>query len=89
LRVRPVFDPKNLGYWFYERIVDWSKSQIRGPAYIHIFRKTTLQYARVGEGANRLVAPDARVGENVMMTSCVKEGRRCFLYKRFYCLDIV
>jgi hypothetical protein len=73
LRVRPVFDPRNLGYWFYERIVDWSKSQTRGPAYIHIFRKTTLRYARVGEDANRLVAQDARVGESMMMTSYVKE----------------
>ena len=38
-----------------------------------IFRKTTLQYARIGEDANRAVAQDARVGENVMMTSYVKE----------------
>lgn len=73
LRVLPKFDPINLGRWFYERIVDWSKSQAAEPACIHIFRKTTLKYARVGEDANRLVAQDARVGENVMMKSYVKE----------------
>ena len=32
-----------------------------------------LQYARSGEDVNRLVASDARVSENVMMTNYVKE----------------
>jgi integrase len=72
-RVLPVFVPENLGDWFYNQIVAWSKTLPRGPACTHIFRKTTLQYARRGEDANRLVAQDARVGEGVMMTSYVKE----------------
>jgi integrase len=71
--VLPAFHPENLGYWFYERIKEWSESSGKGPAYVHIFRKTTLKYARIGEDANRLVAQDARVGEGVMMTSYVKE----------------
>ena len=72
-RVLPAFVSENLGDWFYNQLVAWSKTQPRGRVCTHIFRKTTLQYARVGEDANRRVAQDARVGEGVMMTSYVKE----------------
>ncbi len=72
-KVNQEFDPTNLGDWFYERIRDWSESFPDGPACTHIFRKTTLQYARSGEDLNRQVAADARLGENVMMTNYVKE----------------
>lgn len=73
LRVAERFQPENLGDWFYERVIDWSKSLPKGPAYLHIFRKTSLQYARSGEDLNRQVSSDARLGEGVMMTSYVKE----------------
>jgi integrase len=71
--VNAEFDPVNLGYWFYERVKDWSQTCPGGPACVHIFRKTSLQYARSGEDVNRQVAADARLGEGVMMTNYVKE----------------
>ena len=67
------FKPVNLGDWFHEQIVDWSASQPKGPATLHVFRKTSLQYARSGEDLNRQVAADARLSEGVMMTNYVKE----------------
>jgi hypothetical protein len=67
------FRPVNLGDWFHERIVQWSKSLPRGHATAHVFRKSSLQYARTGEDVNRQVADDARVSPGVMMTHYVKE----------------
>jgi hypothetical protein len=71
--IRPEYDVYNAGRWFYERIKDWSASLPSGKAYTHVFRKTTLQYARQGEDVNRQVAADASVTEGVMMTSYVRE----------------
>jgi hypothetical protein len=72
-RVKHEFDPENLGDWFYNQIVVWSESEGDGSASVHVFRKTTLQYARKGEDVNRLVASDANVTTNVMMTNYVHE----------------
>jgi len=71
--VATEFNPVNLGDWFHERIVDWSATQLKGRATLHVFRKTSLQYARSGEDVNRQVAADARLTEGVMMTDYVKE----------------
>ena len=68
------FSPKSFGQWFYNRVVEWSKASAKGHAYVHVFRKTTLQHARRGEDINRQVAADARVSESVMMTNYVKES---------------
>ena len=68
-RITKDFIPENLGGWLYHQIAKWSQ----GTAYLHVFRKTTLQYARTGEDINRQVADDARVGEGVMMSNYVKE----------------
>jgi integrase len=68
-----AYKPDNLGDWFHEQIVAWSKSQPKGRATTHVFRKTSLQYARSGEDLNRSVASDARLSEGVMMTNYVKE----------------
>src|SRR5262249_40280123 len=65
--------PYNLGNWFYKKIVVWSKSLAKGRASTHVFRKTSLQYARAGEDVNRQVAGDAKLGEAVMMTHYVQE----------------
>ena len=46
----------------------------KGHAYVHVFRKTTLQHARRGEDINRQVAADACVSESVMMTNYVQEN---------------
>jgi integrase len=72
-KVLAEFDPANLANWFYKKIVGWSRSLPKGHATTHIFRKTSLQYARSGEDINRAVANDARVGEAVMMTNYVEE----------------
>jgi len=71
--IKSEFDVYNTGRWFYERVADWSKTLPNGSASTHVFRKTTLQYARRGEDINRQVASDARVSEAVMMSNYVKE----------------
>lgn len=71
--IKPDFDIYNTGRWFYERVADWSKTLPNGSASTHVFRKTTLQYARRGEDINRQVAADARVSEAVMMSNYVRE----------------
>ena len=68
------FKPKNFGAWFYKRVCEWSQASVKGRAYVHVFRKTTLQHARQGEDINRQVAADARVSESVMMTNYVQEN---------------
>jgi integrase len=67
------FKPVNLADWFHQQIVAWSKGHALGHATVHIFRKTSLQYARSGEDVNRDIATDARLSEGVMMTNYVKE----------------
>jgi len=47
------FNPINLGDWFHEQIVAWSVRQPKGKATIHVFRKTSLQYARSGAEVTR------------------------------------
>jgi integrase len=71
--VGQTFDPVCLGDWFYNRLAAWAKDLPGGSASIHVFRKTALQFAREGEDANRRVAEDARVGENVMLGHYVTE----------------
>jgi len=72
-RVGAEFKPICLADWFSDRLADWSSILPNGHAYPHVFRKTSLQYARSGEDVNRQVAKDARVSESVMMTNYVKE----------------
>lgn len=62
------FDVYNAGRWFYEQVKKWDSE-----AYVHMFRKTSLQYARAGQDATQSLAKDARVSEGVMMTHYVKE----------------
>lgn len=71
--VRGDFDPANVANWFHKKVTEWSKTLPGGHATTHIFRKTTLQYARRGEDINREVARDARVSEHVMMTNYARE----------------
>jgi hypothetical protein len=62
------FSVYNAGRWFYEQV-----KKCDSEACVHMFRKTSLQYARVGQDATRSLAKDARVSEAVMMTHYVKE----------------
>ena len=72
-KVADEFKPANLGDWFYERVAGWAEAEGIDSACIHIFRKTTLQYARSGEDVNKQVAEDAGVSVGVMMTHYAKE----------------
>ena len=72
--VEDEFNPECVGNWLYKRLRDWSEGHAKGQAYIHVFRKTSLQYARRGEDAGQNVAKDAKVSEKVMMTHYVEEG---------------
>jgi integrase len=67
------FNPKRFGNWFYKRIKEWSESNPKGSAFVHVFRKTTLQYALSGEDIARQVAKDAGVSESVLMTNYAKQ----------------
>jgi hypothetical protein len=73
IKVAPMVSPVNLGDWFYERVRQWSESQLDRPACVHMFRKTTLQYALAGENVIQQVADDARLGAGVMMTNYAEE----------------
>ena len=69
-KIKDEFTAENFGRWFYERIKEWSESLPSGSAYVHIFRKTALQFALDGEEhgeASRRVAEDAGVTEAVLL----------------------
>lgn len=72
-RIGKEYRPYNFGDWFHARVVEWSADLPKGHATPHVFRKTSLQYARSGEDLNRLIANDARLTTGVMMTNYVKE----------------
>ena len=71
--LRAEFSPVRFGNWFYKQIKDWSESNPKGLAFVHVFRKTTLQHARRGEDISRQIANDASVSESVLKTNYVKE----------------
>lgn len=80
------FRPENLAGWFLHRVAEWSKDLPRGPATIHVFRKTGLQYALDGERGSTRVAADARVSEEVMMrhyTRLTDQARRAESNRNF------
>ena len=57
----------------YRQVSRWSKTLPNGSAYLHVFRRTSLQYARRGEDINRLVANHASLTTAVMMASYADE----------------
>lgn len=71
--VKAEFGPENVANWFYKRIKAWSKNLPKGTATPHIFRKTTLQYARRGEDINQQVAWDAQVSPSVATRHYIEE----------------
>jgi hypothetical protein len=71
--VRIEFQPRLFGHGFYSRVKEWSETTAKGRAFVDVFRKTTLQYARQGEDINRQIAVDAGVSESVLATNYVKE----------------
>lgn len=68
-RVRADFEPENLGEWMYRQIAKWSATLPNGSAYLHVFRKTTLQYAVAAGNVELEVANDASVSPSVLMTN--------------------
>lgn len=73
MQVREDFDPYNVGDWMYRQVVKWSEIQGKGDAYLHVFRKTGLQFALSGEHIRQNVADDARVTSAVMAASYAQE----------------
>ena len=67
------FKPLSLGDWFYDRLVDWSAAQAVSHVSPHVFRKTSLQFARIGEDVNLEIAHDAKVSAAVLTYHYVKE----------------
>jgi hypothetical protein len=57
----------------YRQVRKWSNNLPRGSAYLHVFRKTSLRFARKGEDLNRLVASDASLTTAVMTASYTEE----------------
>lgn len=68
-RVRTEFTPDNLGGWMYRRISECSKTLTNGSAYLHVFRKTALQYALSAGHVEQSVADDASVSSAVLMSN--------------------
>ena len=71
--VRKEFAPYNLGEWMYRQVVNWSEANGNEGAYLHVFRKTGLQFALSGEQAKQEVAKDARITASVMAASYAQE----------------
>lgn len=67
------FKPLCIGDWLYDRLAEWSAGQAGGHVSPHVFRKTSLQYARIGEEATLLVAEDACVSSSVVKKHYIKE----------------
>lgn len=65
---------QELRRWLYERVKDWAVTQPRGTTYLHIFRKTGLQFTHDGEEeeTSKRVASDAGVSEAVLLGHYVK-----------------
>ena len=68
-RVRMDFVPENVGDWMYHQIKNWSATLPNGSAYLHVFRKTTLQFALSAEHIQKSVADDASISAAVLMSN--------------------
>lgn len=53
--------------WFQERIKDWAEAGKRPHAYPHVFRKTALKRARMGEDRLSEIAEDAKLSASVLV----------------------
>jgi integrase len=76
-KIRDEFAAANFGRWVYERVKEWALEAGR-PAYLHVFRKTGLQFAHDGAaaGVSGSVAADAGVSETVLLGHYVKPNLR-------------
>ena len=72
-RVGGQFKPTAFADWFQEKLGQWGRSTGNPHATPHVFRKTALQHARIGEDLNRRVAEDAKLNESVMIAHYVTE----------------
>ena len=58
----------------YREVAAWSKNSPNGKAYLHVFRKTSLQFAVSSAHVEQAVADDASVSSSVMMASYANIG---------------
>jgi integrase len=68
------YSPEALGWWFNGKLEAWAKATGRPHASHHSFRKTALQFARIGEDRNEAVALDARISRSVMVRNYVDDS---------------
>lgn len=71
--VNEEYSPEALGWWFNQKLKTWARTNEREHASHHSFRKTALQFARIGEDRNEAVALDARISRSVMIRHYVDE----------------
>ena len=72
--VNTEYSPDALGWWFNQKLEAWAKATKRDHASHHSFRKTALQFARIGDDRNEAVALDARISRNVMVRHYVDDN---------------
>ncbi len=72
--VNGEYSPEALGWWFNEKLKSWAKKTNRPHASHHSFRKTALQFARIGDDRNEAVAMDARISRSVMVRHYVDDN---------------
>lgn len=65
--VSEEFVPRSFVDWFQERLGDWAAAEQRPHAYPHVFRKTALKRARIGEDRLQEVADDAKLTASVLI----------------------
>jgi hypothetical protein len=68
------FSTEALGWWFNQKLKSWAIRESREHASHHSFRKTALQFARMGEDRSEAVALDARISRSVMVRHYVDDN---------------
>jgi hypothetical protein len=72
--VNEDFSTEALGWWFNQKLKSWATRGNREHASHHSFRKTALQFARMGEDRSEAVALDASISRSVMVRHYVDDN---------------
>ena len=67
--VSKEFQPQLLIDWLQARIKNWAEAGGHPHAYPHVFRKTALKRARLGEGRLAEIAVDAKLSASVLVSN--------------------
>ena len=72
--VNEEFSGEAFGWWFNQKLKFWATKNKREHASHHSFRKTALQFARIGEDRSEAVAQDASITRAVMVRHYVDDN---------------